>query len=453
MTAARVITATWPTLLPKQRQLLDYEPEPDHAPDAKPTTIEAFLGGYATGKTTGAAGKFAKRCFAAAWSPAYGTGRTQAAAIAPSARILTKVTIPMIESLIPRDLILDKTKSPYPSITLVNGCQIGFVSAESEFEGETLHTIWCDEISHDAYTPERWTNFMMRLRDPYAAVRSMIVSGLPIAGRVRETFDLSQLPPEKRKNRITILGSTRENPHIPKETLDQVMATVASGYEASLIGGQWMMPPNAVFSMFDNALHLTDQQGDRNAPVSVGMDVGQHGAIVFGQHIRVKERDSNGTVKEGTGMLVVDEILTEGESVQSQAILARNRGWNIVPGKSEICIDPSSRRDELLSIRAQFPGVHVVVRDRSDEYYEREHGFRFLQAALRNAFKDVHLQIYRPLATTKHGVVDAIISARRYPNSGAVVKDDSRDHALDALRYLTLAMLRAKPKTPSARPR
>lgn len=450
MSAERIISATWPTLLPKQRQLLDFEPEPD---TDQPTTIEAFLGGYATGKSTGACGKFAKRCFAAAWTPAYGTGRTQAAAIAPSARILAKVTIPMVESLIPRDLILDKTKSPYPSITLVNGCQISFISAEAEFEGETLHTIWCDEIQHDAYSTGKWTNFLMRLRDPHAAVRSIIVSGLPVAGRVRETFDLSQLPPEKRKNRITILGATRENPYIPKETLDQVMATTADGHEQNLLGGQWMMPPGAVFSMFDNALHLTDQKGDRNVPVSIGMDVGQHGAVIFGQTIRVKERDSAGNVKEGTGMLVVDEILTEGESVQSQAIQARNRGWSIVPGKSEIYVDPTIRRDELSSIRAQFPGVHVVVRDREDDYYEREPGIRFLQASLKNAFKDVHLQVHRPLATTKHGVVDAIVSARRYPNSGAVVKDDSRDHALDALRYLTLGMLRAKPKTPSARPR
>lgn len=446
----RRIRARWSEFLPPQRTLFDFNPP---ASAEQQTTIEALLGGYGSGKSVGAARKMARRCLAtsrtASYDETYSPDHpTQAACIAPTGRILQRVTIPKLEACLPRDLILTKRKSPHPSITLINGCQIHFVSAESEFEGEDLHTIWCDEIQHPAYTAAKFTNYLARLRDPYQAILSMIVSGLPVAGRVRETFDLAQLPPEQRRNRITILAGTRDNPHIPRSTIEAIMATVPSGQQASLIGGGWMMPEGAVFSMFQNDLHLVDSRGDKAKPTSLGIDIGQHGAVVFGQEDLVKEHDG----RIGQGLLIVDELLTEGLDVEAACIKAKERGWQVVPSKSEIYVDPTIRGVELGVVRKHFPGVHVVVRDREDPFYYVEEGVRHFQAQLLNAWNDVHLRISRHLAAT-NGIVDSIVSARRHEASGALVKDDSKDHVLDAARYLVVGMLRPKRPGPTARPR
>lgn len=443
----QAITCRWSRFLGPQRRLFDFEPERGPG-EVQVTTIEALLGGYGAGKSEGVARKFFRRCAAAAWSEGYGENQPSAVAIAPSSRILHRVTIPKLDNLIPRDLILSRRKSPYPMITLVNGCQIHFVSAEADFEGEGLHAIWCDEIQHPAYTSAKFTNYLARLRDPHQPVLSMLVSGLPVAGRVRETFDLSQLPAEERRNRITILAGTRDNPHIPQSTIDAIMATVPSGQQSNLIGGDWMMPEGAVFSMFSNDLHLVDDRGDKSRPTSLGIDIGQHGAVVFGQEIMVPERDG----KQGLGALICDEILTEGLDVEAACVQAKARGWNVLPSKSEIYVDPTIRGVELATIRRHFPGVHVVVRDREDPFYYVEEGVRHFQAQLRNAWLEVHLKISRHL-NAKNGLVDSIVSARRHEASGALVKDDAKDHVLDAARYLIVGMLRPKRPGPSARPR
>ncbi len=427
----------WTPFLPHQRKFFDWEPKGR-------VSREAVLGGWGSGKTTCAARKFMKRALALNWHEGYGqTRRPQAIVMAPSSRILRKATQPAIEELIPREIIMDRKKAPHPMILLTNGLEISFVSGEAGFEGEDVALFYIDEISHHVFArnPERFVNFMARLRDPHATgVMSMIVSGIPLAGWTREIFDQPNAA-----DLHTMLCGTRDNPHIPPETVNQLLASCPSGYEEAYIKGGWMPVPDAVFPQFDSSIHLTDMAGDPHRPVSIGIDVGNHGAVVFGQTISIETRNVMGQTKHGTGLLIVDELITSELSVDAMChAIKMERPWIIDRSHSSIMVDPTSRRDELAAIRRHFPATRIIQRDRKHELYQIEAGVRVVQRGLRDAHGNVRLLFNRGLSTHRHGVIDALQNVRRHAMSQRVVKDDRLDHPCDALRYLVQEHLRGR---------
>lgn len=426
------INLNWSPFLKHQKRFFDWESK-------ERITIEAMLGGYGSGKTSGAARKFLKRAFAAAWRPAYGSRVPQAVVMAPTSRILKKATIPALEELLPNDIIIKRRGAPHPMWQLCNGLEINFVSGDAGFEGENVCLFWIDEISHETFAraPEKFVNYTARIRDPHAPKMSMICSGLPESGWVRETFDVTG------NNRQTLLCGTQDNPHIPRETLEAILASCPAGYEDAYIRGGWMSPPDAVFSQWDSDKHLTEKAGDLRRPVHIGLDVGNHGAIIFAQRIPLTARNVIGQRSDTTGVLLVDQIITRDESVAQMCHRIKiGTKWELDPRESTICVDPTIRRDELKAIRDYFPSIRIVKRDKSHELYPIEAGVRIMQTALRDAHGNTRLYVHKGLAQLKHGIVDAIQTARRHKISQRVVKDDSRDHALDACRYVVQELLR-----------
>ena len=200
-----------------------------------------------------------------------------------------------------------------------------------------------------------------------------------------------------------------------------------------------MLQPGAVFSSFDQAVHvLPIDYEDPNAPIHVGLDVGVHSAAVLGQDRPAEIRGITGQVTRGTGLLIVDEIVGAGLSVEDLVTQVKllPSAHRIIPGKSKIYVDPTIRRDEVNIIRRHFPECHVVVKKRTDPFYSKEPGVRLIQAALRDGKGNTRLWFCRRLQGTRNGVLDAVLNARVNERSGALVKNDKDDHSLDALRYL-----------------
>lgn len=427
--------------LPHQAALLLYDPEEDRGP-----TIEALLGWWGSAKSIAGALKMLRMILENPWTPKYRSLKPQAVIMAPSARIVERMLIPKMEYVVPPELIAKKWSRPYPRWLFANGVELSFVSGDAEFEGEDLFAVWIDEIHHSVFSnnPDRFTNFYSRLRDPNAVRLSMVCTGRPEAGWTRETFDLERLEPAQRVNRFTRLCGTDDNPYLPPKQLDVLLGFVPAGMENLVRKGGWMLPPGAVFSSYDQSVHIVpNARVEPRAPVHVGLDVGTHSAAVLGHDCPAQIRGITGEVKQGNGLLVIDDLAGVGLSVEDLVtqVKLRPAAHNIIPGKSKIYADPTIRRDEMNVIRKHFPGVHVVVRQRTDEFYAKAPGIRVMQAALRDGKGNTRIWFCKRLQGTRNGVLDAIVEAKTSPKTGEVVKDDRTDHALDALRYLVQGRL------------
>lgn len=438
------VAAPFDTWIPKQAQFFQFEPK------GKIST-EAILGSWGFGKTTAAARKFLKRCIQNPWREVYGGMVPQAAICAPTYKILSEATVPKFLEACPRELILKKRGLPTPHIQLINGAKIFLVSAEASMEGLDLFAFWIDEISHDYFAKhrEKYVNYMARLRDPHARVMSMIVSGLPLAGFVRETFDFEAGDPD----RVCVRGGITDNPYVPKETHAAMLEACPAGWENVLLSGDWGQPPGATFPMIDSKTHLYDGAGDIKTPVNLGIDIGNHGAILVSQKIPMAGVNVVGQAKHQEGLLIVDQVLTEYESLEASIYkLKTQTEWQVVPGYSVITIDPTTRRDERNVIQKHFPKVRIVQRDRQDEFYSVENGLRHLQVCLKDALGNVRIKICKHLERQKFGIWEALQMARGNPRTGALyIKDDSRDHPVCALRYLATELLAAPKRAPTVR--
>lgn len=398
----------------------------------------ALLGGWGSGKTRGAAMKAIAIACRNPWTPAYGSARPQGLILAPTHKILRQSTMTEFDRVCPPELIMKRRGPPYQDITLRNGFRFLLNSGESSVEGLTVSMAWIDEVSHPVWAsnPHRFLNLMARIRDKDANRLAMIVSGIPESGWVKDTFD-KQTP-----NRICVLAATKDNPHIPQETMTEFYASCPSGQEEKLLGGLWMPPSGAIYPQFDASHHLIDDPGDPRAPCDMSIDVGNQGAVLFGQSRQVRIRDIVGRESKDDGLHIVDQMITIDESVDRMCYRAKTeKPWQVVRGASIITVDPVIRRDELHAIRKHFPEVRIVKRERGHEFYPIESGIRCVQRALRDALGNSRLTFDRKVAAMPNGVIDGLGRYRRNEFTGLAVKDNSRDHCLDALRYLVCERL------------
>lgn len=410
--------------------------------------VTAFLGGWGSGKTHGAARKFLRRVCEAPKTDAYGLGAPKSLIVAPTFKVLQQATLAQFVKLCPSEVIAKRRGPPYNDVWLINGHQILLHSGEAEIEGMDAVCVWIDEVHKPVFSsnPTRYLNLLARLRDPFAEKKEMIVSGLPTAGWVRDTFSVAA------PNRKTVLMPTKSNAYMDRALIDVFYQNCPGGQEKTLLGGQWMSPEGAIYVQFDAAAHLTPHRGDRAAPVHIGIDIGDRGCALIAQKVPMTTRDVVGRQKQELGLLIVDQILTVDQSVDELCYqLKTQTDWNITQHGSTICTDPTTRRDELTALRKHFPGVRIVKRERGHDTFPIENGIRITQRALRDALGNIRLKFWADLAKPPYkalGVIDGIERYRRSETTGHAVKDNSRDHVLDALRYLTAEHVRPeKPET------
>ena len=426
-------------LQPKQWQFVTWEPAPGVLPGP---TIEAILGGYASGKTTAAAARLLVVAAANPWRPEYGRGRPQIVVVGVTARQLERSVMPVLDKVWPAQMVKKRWGGNRPKWLLVNGCELHFVSMDAVLEGETLCGIWIDEISKLAGQEAKWVNYLFRLRDPLSPRMALICSGLPATGWVRGHFDLEQMHEDETKSRQTVLVGTQDNPHLPPGLLDQALGDTSSEESKAFAGGGWMMPLGAFFSSYSAERHLVDENEiNANAPVHIAIDLGKHAAIVLFQSRKVRCKSVTGQVTHEPAALVVDEVITNGMGLDDQiAALRASRYAHLIkagPDGSAILVDPTIHDTEERLARRAFKGHPFIKRPRTDDYYARDPGWRLMQAGLLDARGNTRLHFVRKLArnSSRYGVINALIEAKYSEYTGTLKRDDVVDHVLDCVRY------------------
>lgn len=441
LSVPQTISAPWRPFLPHQWELYRWAPK-------SRLGVAAILGGWGSGKSHGAMRRFIRACSLNPHTPAYGGTNPTAVMIAPTHRILKTALMRHWDMLVPREMVLKRRGPPYNDMLLANGVRVLLHSGAAQLEGIDACAIYISEIQHSIFTDnaDLYLNYLARLRDPNSNHMMMIVDGLPESGMVRDLFDLTNKP---HPDRITVMCSTAQNPHIPTETREQFLSACPGGQQAKLLGGGWMPVSGAVYPQYDASIHLTDEVGVPHAPVHLGVDIGNYGAAVIAQEIQVSVRNSEGRITTETGLLVVDQILTDNESVERLCYRLKSQTAWAFTTDSVIAVDPTIRRDELNALKEHFPQCRIVKRERGHEHFPIEAGVRITQRALLDALGNTRLFITRGLANHPRGLVEALQRYRRNERTGEAVKDQRTDHVADALRYVTCAIL--PPSKPESR--
>ena len=404
-------------LLPAQREIVGADPS---------AWIRVILGGLGSGKTAGAAFCFLQHCLTNGWSPEYGEDQPVSMVLSTTVSVLRDSAARELRRITPPEILLSERSNPW-SWTLQNGHKIVFKAVRSA-TGISASAVWLDE-AHLLRSKDVFIDIQARVRDPRAASRLLVVSGVPERGWLSDVFEGSDGDPE----RCIVYSDTEDNVYLDPSVVAQIRKSVSATEADKYIKGRWIKPPGVVFHAYDPGANLTDLRGDPSAPVDLALDVGDQAVVLFGQLRRATFRDSRGVAYQDDALTIVDQILPRGVSCREACREAARRGWHFGP-RSAIAVDPTIRRDELDGIRAELPGLKIVKRSRRGRADDVEAGYAAVNRALRDADGNVRLQITRSLGSSG-GLLAALPKLRRSP-SGKVHAQDKLDHPTDALRYL-----------------
>ena len=397
--------------------------------------VLAYLGGYGAGKTTLACVSSSLAILRNPRTEAYGGDYPRSYILAPTGPTLHDTAIHRFEAVVPPALIASRVKSPW-TVTWVHGGVTYGKSADATnegFEGCVLHA---EEIDKPEYwrNPLLWPNLVARIRDPHAALRRIVVSGLPTAGNVRQKFD--------RPDVVLRLLATVDNPAIDLATMNEIRQACPAGQENLLLKGDWMQPPGAVFQYYDSSVHLLPVTAyNPKEPTHMALDVGNHGYYCKYQARKVQITGVTGQKTWGLGILFLHEGLILGQSVEDLCIAAKADGWEVTPRLGCVAMDPTVRFEERKMVARYYPGNQIIQREKTDPYYFVPEGIRLMQAAIRDSLGNHRFFALRPMARNKNGLTDALTTARYHERTGELVKDDRTDHARDGGRYATCHIL------------
>jgi hypothetical protein len=408
-----------------------YDWRDDHGVRYVDSATIGVFGGYGAGKTTLAQILFNATCLRNRRTDIYKGDFPRAYLLAPTGPCLQDTSIHRFEAMMPSSVIDSRTKSPYV-VTLTNGCKIFGKSADATNEGFEGCALNLEEVDKPEYwrNPALMPNLMGRIRDPFSPFRRIIASGLPAAGHVRKQFD-------RAVNRVFLLASS-DNPAIDEATMDQIRQSCPAGQEESLLRGQWMQPPGAVFLNFDTAKHLVPQRWfDPKEPIHMAMDVGNHGYYCKFQRRKVMVKGITGQKTPGLGVLFLCQRVILGQSVEDLMIASKTDDYPVTHKVGVIAMDPTVRAEERKMVQRYYPGHTIVQREKTDPYYHVEEGIRLMQAALGDSLGNTRLWFLESMGNDKDGAVEALLVAKRNEKSGELIKDDRTDHARDGVRYGT----------------
>ena len=417
-------------LLPAQLRLLREKPN---------AQTRAIFGGWGSGKTMGAALAFLDNVCANPWTPSYGANRPFSVVIGRTRSVLMDSGYRVFRSICPPAAILREWRAPEWKMLMANGHEIVWRTWEGAIEGQNACTVWPDE-AHQIKSKRDLLNFLARARDPLARRCRTIVSGLPESGLLQDTFE----PKEHEPGWLVLHAASRENIYLSQE-YHRTMTSACSAREAKkYLGGEWLPPENAIFYEYTNE-HLVDDDGRRGQAVQLGMDLGQQAAVVFLQEREWRQKDELGRDRKVAGYVVVGELLPDRCSAEEVARLAQREaevnGWVISPSRSVAIVDPTTDDDEMSAIQRALPvDLTVIRKPKADPGYYVEHGVRCVNVALRDATGIVRLRFRRDLPRTPRSVLTGLVKYRRDPR-GKIVKDNTIDHAMDALRVIVAHLL------------
>ena len=397
----------------------------------------ATLGGWGSGKTLGAAMAFLLNCLRPGngWNPSYGDDLPFSLVVAPTFKVLKDSSYREFMSVCPRELIRKRWQSPDLQVLLCNGHMVKFRTIRGSLEGASAVGIWVDEI-HLVKNEAVWLNYQARAREPRAAHRRVIASGLPESGWLQGVFGSQH---DADPNRYTVFCKSADNHYLPPEVIEQFRASAPGSQARCYLDGQWITSEDRVYYEFSPDKHMVARPADRRIPVQIGLDIGDQSAVIFAQRTRVQCKSESGRPFTAEGLHVVDEIHPMRKSTEVVCREIRARGW-IINDASALFVDPTTRRDELDGIRRVFPTIQIIKKSRKGRHDSVEPGHAAINCALSDADGNVRLTFDQALSRQAGTVYHSMLNFKRLPN-GRVKRDDKEDHSADALRYVVAHFL------------
>lgn len=407
------------------------------------TPLIGCFGSWRSGKTRGGALKTLQVAAENPWTPLFRDSHPTSLVMTESHRVIRDSAYREMKALLPPELILKEwTSSNRFAIRLVNGHEIVFRPWLGKMEGLSACSVWLDE-AHKLDGPDgpepMWRNIVMRASDPRAKRRVTTVTGLPEYGWLSEKFDQPNS-----QDRSTYLCSLEQNFYLTPDVVASLYASTTAEEADLVIKGLWRKPPTVVFYAFSNVAaprgNLVNFTGQTRLPVDISIDLGDKGAILVFQRIRVQCRGPAGEHYTSQGLVVVDELLPEQVSVRSALrTLFNTRPWKLGPG-SKVYVDPKADRDELEAVRAEVGagkpgGPKIVKRKAEEDAYYTEYGIRCVNSAFRDLTGNRRLFVCAHLPRGARSIIPSLLSQKRSAKTGRVVRDNVTDHVLDCLRY------------------
>ena len=411
--------------------------------DGKPQVeIAAGVGQYGGGKSFGGAGRFLGISLENPFVPGVHSEDDPPASIlvGPSLAALLEGAFAHLMEITPPEIILRKRLyGVYYDVTLINGHVWRLKAARGAIEGGSVCQLWPDDIQHRAYEG-LWHNLQARVRDKRARRLSVIATGISQHGWISDVFRR----PDEEARKTVIFRASDNAVNVGAGVAEQLRASLpASELETDPDG--WMPPRDVCWPKFGdrNLARAPSLEERQSIPVSIGVDLRTHAAVVFVQDEPVTtlmpKSDADATLVERAeiGQIIVDQYLPDGKRAEDIALqISRNGRWKLVPGKSVMAFDPSASSDEIEHFKRLFPGVQIV-QFRSGPYFESKTGRRAVDRATRDGLGNVRLFAHPGLlGRNRRGVIEAL---RAY--SEKHLKDDHYEHVADALRYIVQVKL------------
>jgi hypothetical protein len=413
-----------------------------------PVTTLGLLGGWGSAKTTAEVLVALASAAQNPWTEAYGGNRPTTLLITETAKVLRDSLYSALVRVFPENLIIRDRQNPAWDVELANGHVLALRSDAGSIEGLSVVTTIVDEV-HKVRNKSDWLNYSARARDSDARKRMVVAAGLPIDnGWLREEFDRPEDPTRK-----CILMRTVDNTGLTPGYIADLLSRVSDKERRTYLEAEWQTHEGAIYDDFSVSTHVIDDTGDASAIVHLGLDAGHRGAVIVAQARPMTLVDG----RPGTRIHVVDELYPDSTTAEAACREFLARGWRVAssqPGRpgTVVCVDPKVSDDQIMGITRAFAErghrVDVIKRGRGDPAEAVDYGIRAVQAALRDAAGNVRLTFSSRLSrTNERAVLVGLPKYRWDPRTRLPVKDNTTDHALDALRYLVCQLLPPSERT------
>lgn len=415
---------------------------------SSPVTTLGVLGGWGSGKTSAEVLVALVSATENPWRAEYGSNRPTTLLITETAKVLRDSLYSAIATILPEGLVVRDVKQPAWDIELANGHVLALRSDAGAIEGLSVCTTIVDEV-HKVRNKGDWINYSARARDPLARKNLVVAAGLPVDnGWLREEFDRPGDP-----TRECILMRTTDNTGLSRAYVADLLSRVSDKERRTYLEAEWQTHEGAIYDEFSASTHVIDDTGDASAIVHLGLDAGHRGAVIVAQARPMTLVDG----RAGTRIHVVDELYPDSTTAEAACREFLARGWRVAssqPGRpgTTVCVDPKVSDDQIMGITRAFAErghrVDVIKRGRGDPAEAVDYGIRAVQAALRDAAGNVRLTFSSKLSrTNERAVLVGLPKYRWDPRTRLPVKDNTTDHALDALRYLVCQLLPPSERT------
>lgn len=429
---------TPPRLSPPQKELLEfllrcaYEMERGIRP--RRTVNIGCLGEWGGGKTMIAMIMFVVLCVMNSDPTVTDPDKLPASGLwAATLDDLKRGPIPALLEISPPELVRTHTDK---YIEWECGHRTWLYSADKSSEGPNLTHVLADEIQKSVYA-EKWPNIKARARSDRARINAAIASGLAERGHVEDFFRIKVATDGIYCVRMLW---PEENPSNPPGYADEIKAMRAGSRVRDPEG--WILPMGVRYPKFSSVANIQkagelhpDLAAIFNRPTSLGIDLGLQAAVCFLQDEPVKCNIGSKGVREEVGAMIVDQLILDDHDAEgvAKAIAEhlRVRPWNIMPGVSQISLDPTAVPEQVDHFRRKFPGVELVQTN-TGMYREEEHGCRAVDRAICDAHGNVRLFAHPSLiGGNERGIPESMRGWRV-----SKPRDRKFEHACDAVRYI-----------------